>query len=132
MPGGPVSSRNGPFAHGDYAERYLAYLAPRAGFEPATNRLTAGCSTTELPGNTVRHAVMRTAYNKPVLFLQRTAAIQKKMEATPGIEPGYADLQSAASPLRHVALLEIGRWNSVAASSRRAPLYRRPSPGATV
>lgn len=27
------------------------------------------------------------------------------MEATPGIEPGYADLQSAASPLRHVASL---------------------------
>ena len=26
-------------------------MAPRAGFEPATNRLTAGCSTTELPGN---------------------------------------------------------------------------------
>ena len=26
-------------------------VAPRAGFEPATNRLTAGCSTTELPGN---------------------------------------------------------------------------------
>ena len=25
------------------------------------------------------------------------------LEATPGIEPGYADLQSAASPLRHVA-----------------------------
>ena len=29
----------------------LEMLAPRAGFEPATNRLTAGCSTTELPGN---------------------------------------------------------------------------------
>src|SRR5690606_9686481 len=26
-------------------------MAPRAGFEPATNRLTAGCSTAELPGN---------------------------------------------------------------------------------
>src|SRR6476469_7425265 len=26
-------------------------VAPGAGFEPATNRLTAGCSTTELPGN---------------------------------------------------------------------------------
>lgn len=26
-------------------------VAPRAGFEPATNRLTAGCSTAELPGN---------------------------------------------------------------------------------
>src|SRR5215475_1255401 len=25
-------------------------VAPRAGFEPATNRLTAGCSTAELPG----------------------------------------------------------------------------------
>ncbi|MEN9874579.1 MAG: hypothetical protein RL186_1476, partial [Pseudomonadota bacterium] len=26
------------------------------------------------------------------------------LEASPGIEPGYADLQSAASPLRHEAL----------------------------
>jgi hypothetical protein len=31
----------------------LILLAPRAGFEPATNRLTAGCSTTELPGNSL-------------------------------------------------------------------------------
>lgn len=28
----------------------------------------------------------------------------RKLEASPGIEPGYADLQSAASPLRHEAL----------------------------
>ncbi len=28
----------------------LEEMAPRAGFEPATNRLTAGCSTAELPG----------------------------------------------------------------------------------
>ena len=28
-------------------------LAPRAGFEPATNRLTAGCSTAELTGTTL-------------------------------------------------------------------------------
>src|SRR5262249_30410723 len=27
-------------------------LAPRVGFEPTTSRLTAGCSTTELPRNT--------------------------------------------------------------------------------
>ncbi len=26
-------------------------MAPRAGLEPATKRLTAACSTTELPGN---------------------------------------------------------------------------------
>ena len=30
-----------------------ARLAPWAGFEPATKRLTVACSTTELPGNTV-------------------------------------------------------------------------------
>ena len=34
----------------DFGKR-LKQVAPRAGFEPATNRLTAGCSTTELPGN---------------------------------------------------------------------------------
>ncbi len=34
-------------------EKPLKLLAPRAGFEPATNRLTAGCSTAELPGNTL-------------------------------------------------------------------------------
>ena len=45
-------------------------MAPRAGFEPATNRLTAGCSTTELPGNNARHAVMCSAYNKAVQALQ--------------------------------------------------------------
>ena len=28
------------------------------------------------------------------------------MEATPGIEPGFTDLQSAASPLRHVASIK--------------------------
>ena len=28
-------------------------LAPRVGFEPTTNRLTAGCSTTELPRNSL-------------------------------------------------------------------------------
>src|SRR6476659_6821271 len=39
-------------------------LAPRAGFEPATNRLTAGCSTAELPGNTAALACKRIAYNK--------------------------------------------------------------------
>src|SRR3954469_18201034 len=33
-------------------------LAPRAGFEPATIRLTVECSTTELPGN-VRKVVRR-------------------------------------------------------------------------
>jgi hypothetical protein len=30
--------------------------------------------------------------------------IKKGMEASPGIEPGYEDLQSSASPLRHEAI----------------------------
>src|SRR5436190_5416542 len=34
----------------------IAEMAPRAGFEPATNRLTAGCSTAELPGTMAAHA----------------------------------------------------------------------------
>ena len=32
-------------------------LAPRAGFEPATCRLTVECSTAELPGITARRGV---------------------------------------------------------------------------
>ncbi len=35
-------------------------MAPRAGFEPATERLTAVCSTTELP----RNIVAGTSYSK--------------------------------------------------------------------
>ena len=40
-----------------YITKYLIYLAPRAGFEPATNRLTAGCSTAELPGKSLLGAM---------------------------------------------------------------------------
>jgi hypothetical protein len=40
-----------------YFAKWLFYLAPRAGFEPATNRLTAGCSTAELPGNSLLGAM---------------------------------------------------------------------------
>ena len=40
-------------------------LAPRAGFEPATIRLTVECSTAELPRNRrTRRFAMRGAYNK--------------------------------------------------------------------
>ena len=54
----------GCFRPSDYSAKYLIYLAPRAGFEPATNRLTAGCSTTELPGNSAAARVNAVAYNK--------------------------------------------------------------------
>src|SRR5882672_7810432 len=38
---------------GKGAQRCWERMAPRAGLEPATPRLTAGCSTIELSGNTV-------------------------------------------------------------------------------
>jgi hypothetical protein len=43
--------------------KYLILLAPRAGFEPATIRLTVECSTAELPRNR-RNRRSRAAYNK--------------------------------------------------------------------
>src|SRR5271157_216106 len=36
-------------------------MAPRDGFEPPTNRLTAGCSTAELPGNLRARCLARPA-----------------------------------------------------------------------
>ena len=53
-------------------------MAPGVGFEPTTERLTAASSTAELPRNTKRTTTRR------------------GMEARGGIEPPYADLQSAA------------------------------------
>ena len=55
---------------GDFAKRYLA---PRAGFEPATDRLTVDCSTTELPGNLYHR--QRSASD--LRSLQSTAADRK-------------------------------------------------------
>jgi hypothetical protein len=52
----------------------LEVVAPRAGFEPATDRLTADCSTTELPGN-IYLLISEVAYSKRVSLLQRTISI---------------------------------------------------------
>ena len=38
---------------------------------------------------------------------------KERMEASPGIEPGYADLQSAASPLRHEAFVTQSKRISI-------------------
>ncbi len=35
------------------------------------------------------------------------------MEAEPGIEPGYTDLQSAASPLCHPAIINFDQWTAI-------------------
>jgi hypothetical protein len=59
------------------------FLAPRDGFEPSTQRLTAACSTTELPG--IRAGPERERGIIP-------------LEAGSGIEPLYTDLQSERAP----------------------------------
>ena len=86
-------------------------VAPRAGFEPATNRLTAGCSTAELPGNAgkkrqrpritkapahEKHQIrIRNAPKKGHLDARQRYKLAS-LEATPGIEPGYTVLQTVA------------------------------------
>ena len=44
-----------------------------------------------------------------------------ELEATPGIEPGYTDLQSVASPLRHVAIHRRSGAKDVNPSFCRGP-----------
>ncbi len=81
-------------------------LAPRAGIEPATFRLTVERSTAELPGNNT--AIFS---NGPITKRNRFANPEtrcadfsgkslhfhnKELEAAPGIEPGCKDLQSSA------------------------------------
>jgi hypothetical protein len=50
------------------------------------------------------------------------------MEATPGIEPGFTDLQSAASPLRHVASTKLPKNTRQAAGGYN----RKPTRTTTV
>ena len=204
-------------------------MAPRVGFEPTTNRLTAGCSTTELPRNSrethgsalsikfgaagkgppMRGAPKKTRapfgalegvgyggvspredavnmiltgkhtvngerrFTKPANVLsvrdkrcragraarmgpdrgprllapsiccamkatrltKASAAAFREVEASPGIEPGCTDLQSAASPLRHEAAVgripkgfrrdEQGRPWSRPARARRLPVVHQ-------
>ena len=57
-------------------------MAPRAGLEPATDRLTADCSTTELPRNII------------VLIIKKRIKNKLNMEARSGIEPLCKALQA--------------------------------------
>lgn len=72
-------------------------LAREEGFEPPTSRLTADCSTAELLPISARQR--RSCTWKPYSHTPRF----RHVEAGAGIEPTYADLQSAASPLCHPA-----------------------------
>ncbi len=56
--GGPLLPKRGPRSgnDGERSSHFRSELAPRVGFEPTTNRLTADCSTAELPRISVREA----------------------------------------------------------------------------
>ena len=98
-------------------------MAPRAGIEPATFRLTVERSTAELPRN--KPVFTHRAYNKAPFALQsvkarlrcsrsdgaaafvrrarRAEAPQERrlVEATAGIEPACTDLQAEISPFHN-------------------------------
>ena len=101
----------------------ITEVAPWAGVEPATFRLTVERSTAELPGNAaivdsggaITKGYRRCKNKAPF----RKFAKKSEVEATPGIEPGYADLQSAASPLRHVAPAPLYRTCCRSTTRRR-------------
>src|SRR5215207_9131702 len=76
-------------------ERSSFALAPRSLIRLGHQR--QDCPQTG-PFDTARRAALRERSRSPCKPGERA------LEATPGIEPGCADLQSAASPLRHVAL----------------------------
>jgi hypothetical protein len=73
----------GFFSEKDCRAKYLKNLAPRAGFEPATNRLTAGCSTTELPGNS-SNMCARVAYNKAGQALKALVSVNSSRPGAQG------------------------------------------------
>ena len=68
-----------PYGGQGFATKSLKILAPRAGFEPATNRLTAGCSTAELPRNIFADAV-----SNPSVRLWKAPFAAAKNKATRG------------------------------------------------
>ena len=81
-------------------QKPLKNLAPRAGFEPATNRLTAGCSTTELPGN--KPALRPRRYNKGPLLCKALRSAMKKTRPRQGVNRSSQE----ASPNRKRRLVE--------------------------
>ena len=63
-------------------------VAPRAGFEPATNRLTAGCSTTELPGITCRSGL---PHGQGRAYIRASVPAKAEMHGWRSINGAYPD-----------------------------------------
>ena len=101
---------------------HFSVLAPRAGFEPATNRLTAGCSTAELPGKSLL-GVVEAAYNKADPGLKAAAAATQ-----PAAQSG---LRGQDEPQKKTQIFEATREIEAAARCHGATVagIRRNVPG---
>lgn len=105
------AGRGSPAAQASYPK----ILAPRVGFEPTTSRLTAGCSTAELPRNSLTSrssgcllSNRRDRRQGPTPFFCPNGALEGhgaakpacgialELEASAGIEPTSTPLQGAA------------------------------------
>jgi hypothetical protein len=103
-------------------------LAPRAGFEPATNRLTAGCSTAELPGTNGSGLRKRSAYNKAWRDLKAKDAaelafpngIAGRSRASPPAKPAatWAAVWQAGNPVAYSLNLALDLLPEASFSSR--------------
>src|SRR5262249_46119461 len=96
----------GPFQREDHREALYVPVCgrPREGTRHRCSHTSCTTIRTETVTNLVCRCVLgsrRVPLSLHTIFISN---FRLTVEATPGIEPGCADLQSAASPLRHVAL----------------------------
>jgi hypothetical protein len=109
--------------------RFQLRMAPRAGFEPATNRLTAGCSTTELPGNTAALACKAAAITKPRRLLKHQEEVElpssRRPAASPAFVPATARRPLGGSPSRK--LRGSGSWRPRPELNRGKRLCAQPA-----
>ena len=80
------------------SESGVRRVAPRDGFEPSTNRLTAGCSTAELPGSGFLSQSLST-YNALIYAACWMAMVLriKAEEEVPSTAPEYRDYQKVVA-----------------------------------
>src|SRR5882757_4799711 len=96
-------------------------MAPRAGFEPATIRLTVECSTAELPRNRRSRCSRMAAYNK--------AALACKAGNAPG-HPGSTYRENLTKPAIFQGFSRLGAvdpWGQSGAGRRQMPWTDRES-----
>jgi hypothetical protein len=87
------SKQKGP---GRFTSKPLKLLAPGAGFEPATNRLTVDCSTAELSGIDGRRIARRLGGRKPFTTCRRSFT-----------EQSYSWSMAGCGRARHVVIAPL-------------------------